>query len=190
MPRRRKQIIFLAAIALLLAWTVLLYFYSPVEIVSGLGVRNGYAFVFLAALFNGLTTIIATSFYPVLVTFNLGGLNLYLLSLVAGVSAALGNMIYFYIGYRGREALPVRYEKHVEGLSKWVARQHPFLIPFVAFIYFGFTPLPNELMIITTSFAGYSYKHMILPLVLGNIALMYMVQYVAIEGISLFEWSF
>ncbi len=182
---RKKYLAFFAAVMLVVAWIVLCYFVPPENMVELIGVHNGYAIVFLLSLFHGFTALIATSLYPVLVTFSLGGMSFMLLAVIGGIAGALGNLIYFYIGYKGREVVSGKYKKRVKRFSKWVNKQPRIIIPVLAFVYFGFTPLPNELFIVSISVADYPFKRMIIPLVLGNIALMFTVQYIAISGLNL-----
>ncbi|MBT6069092.1 hypothetical protein HOG48_05025 [Candidatus Peregrinibacteria bacterium] len=185
MKKSLKYFEFGLVVSLMIAVFTVLLFVTPEELVGVIGVTNGYLVVFLLALFHGFTAFLATSLYPVLVTFSLGGMHMFLLALIGGIAGALGNLIYFYIGYKGREVISEKYAKRVNGFSKWVNKQPRVVIPALAFMYFGFTPLPNEFLILSISVADYPFRKMILPLILGNIALMLTVQYVAINGLKL-----
>jgi len=99
----KNFLIFSALLLFLVLLSVLLYFFSPEEIVDKIGVKNAYFLAFVVSFFGGFSTLSSITFIATLITLSIGGLNPVLLGLVAGTSLAIGDGIIFYIGFRGRE---------------------------------------------------------------------------------------
>ena len=147
---------------------------NPVEIVTTLGLRNGYLLAFFSALFGGLTLMTAVFVYPTVVTLGLGGLNSFLLGFLAATGLSLANIFFYYFGAKGREV--VQTSKSFTRLSttivRWLDRMPDFVIPIFVIFYVGLTPLPNNLLTTSCGLIDYHFKKLIIPLYIGNILLM------------------
>lgn len=165
--QRRLSVLIL--ILLLVAWTVFIVLVPPAEIVERLGLENGYAVVFLLAVFSGLSTFIPLPYYLVVATFGAGGLNPVLLGLAAGSGVILGDSASYLIGYHSRAILPTRLQRIFEKVSSWSAGGRPWLVPATLFLYGAAVPFPNDLIVIPLGLVRYSYWRLIIPLGLGNI---------------------
>ena len=133
---------------------ILLFFVSPKEIVDTLGVRNAYILTFLVSLFGGFSSGGSVTFISLLITLVLGGLNPLYLGLIAGASLAIGDMIMFYAGSKGRDLIEGKWDKKIDKLAKvfkkkrWLRR----LTPIIAYLYIGFAPLPNDVLLLLVCF--------------------------------------
>ena len=127
----------------------LLYFFNPTEIVSKIGVRNGYILAFVVSFFGGFSSGGSFSFIVTLITLSVGGLNPIYLGLVAGISLAIGDMIMFYAGSKGRELIVGKWDKKIDKVSKFIKkRKLEKMIPLIAYLYIGFAPLPNDVLLL------------------------------------------
>jgi|GEM_PF-308295 len=101
----KKKTAFGLFVAILLAWTVLLWTVGPEQMVSYIGVQNGYLIGFFLATFGGMSTLSSASYFATIITLAAGGLNPYLLAVVAGFGLLIGDSLFFYLGKSGRTAI-------------------------------------------------------------------------------------
>ncbi|MDR3559289.1 MAG: hypothetical protein P4L58_02720, partial [Candidatus Pacebacteria bacterium] len=106
------------------------------------------------------------------ITLALGGLNIFSLSLVAGVGATLGDGIFFYFGLVGRQYVYGHLEAIIKRIALWLRQRSEWFLPLAVYIYSGFAPTPNGIMILTLALSGYRYKKIFLPNLLGNVTFM------------------
>jgi len=114
-----------------------------------------------------------------------GGINPIYLGLVSGISLAIGDMIMFYAGSKGRELIRGKWDKKIDKVAnifkkrKWLER----MIPVIAYFYIGFAPLPNDVLILFLATIKYSAKKMNTVIILGDITFALMVTILAAKGI-------
>jgi len=140
----RKLIGFLVLIVFIIGLVTALYFLTPEEIVDVLGVRNAYLLAFVVAFFGGFSAWSSFAFIATLATLSIGGLNPIILGLVAGISLAIGDGIMFYLGSKGRELIIGKWKKRLDKVSRWTKQKVGKAIPFIAYLYIGLTPFPND----------------------------------------------
>ncbi len=167
----------------------LLFFISPEEIVGKIGVRNGYILAFIISFFGGFSAGGSISFISILITLAVGGMNPIYLGLVSGISLAIGDMIMFFVGSKGRGLINNKWDKkinrvaHVFHKKKWLVKT----IPLIAYVYIGFTPFPNDILILFLAAIKYPTKVMNVIIVLGDISFALMVTLLASRGIMIFS---
>ena len=181
--RTRNVALFFILLALIIFWSVLLYFITPQELVSFIGVRNGYILSFLFGVLSAAATFTALSYYPAIITLAAGGLNPFLLGLIAGAGMTVGNSLYFYLGSEGRNILSERMEKAAYKVLSWIENKPGFIVQILIFLYVGFTPFSNNLLTATGGVTGYPFKKIIFPLFLGNIVLTSSLAYLTTLGL-------
>jgi membrane protein YqaA with SNARE-associated domain len=172
MTNRSEKTIVISFLLAVLAWSVLLYFVKPAEIVNLIGISNSYAAIFIIALLGGASTFTTTTTYAAVITLALGGVNIFALSLVAGAGATLGDGIFFYFGMKGRQYVYGRLEKIIKEIALWFRQRSHWFLPLAVYLYSGFAPTPNGIMILTLAVSGYHYKKIFLPNLLGNATFM------------------
>lgn len=183
----KKLISFLVLVVFLISLITLLYFINPKEIVNKIGVRNGYIITFVVSLFGGFSAGGSISFISLLITFVAGGMNPVYLGLVAGTSLAIGDMIIFYAGSKGRELVRGKWDKKIDKVAnafkkrKWLEK----IIPIIAYLYMGFVPLPNDVLILFLAAIEYPVKKMNVIIILGDITFALMITILAAKGIFL-----
>jgi hypothetical protein len=185
MKNYKKLIAVLVLIIFIIFLITVIFFVKPEDLVGKIGVRNAYILLFIVSFFGGFSGGGAVTFISVLVTFVLGGLNPVYLGLTAGVSLAMGDMIMFYAFSKGRELVIRKWDKKIEKFSnmikkrKWLER----LVPFIAYIYVGILPLPNDILILFLAAIEYPRKKVNVILILGDLTFALMIALLAARGI-------
>ncbi|MFH1801488.1 MAG: hypothetical protein ABH804_01500 [archaeon] len=183
----KNVIFFFILILFLITLGTLVYFLGPEKMVSSIGVRNSYILAFVVSFFGGFSTWSSISFIATLITLAVGGLNPILLGIVAGTALAIGDGLILFISSKGRELVKGEWDEKINNFSKkikkkWVRK----IIPFVTYIYMGFTPFPNDFILIFLAFIEYPKKKLYVPIILGDLTFTLMVSILASKGILLF----
>ncbi|HII72164.1 TPA: hypothetical protein HA265_05410 [Candidatus Woesearchaeota archaeon] len=184
--KKKRWFTFFGILMAIFLWSALLYRYHPEKIVGMIGINNGYIASFLIALFGEAATFSFISVYPAIITLAAGGLNPIALGIIAGLGMTAGNMLYYYLGYRGKEVLTEKYEHKIDRLLRWMEKEPCWIIQLVIFLYVAFTPLPNNLLTVACGVADHRWKRLLPPLIIGNIVLCTYVSYFAVLGIKIF----
>jgi len=161
---------------------------SPEEIVNKIGVRNGYFLAFAISLFGGFSSGGSIAFISLLITLVSGGLNPVYLGLVAGISLAIGDMIMFYVGSKGRELIRGKWSKRIRKVSKMFKKRKKLerMVPVIAYLYIGFAPLPNDVLILFLAAIEYPIKKMNAIIILGDLTFSLMITLLTAKGIMFF----
>jgi len=179
--RNKKLISFLFLAIFIVSLVLLLLFVSPEEIVSKIGVKNVYLLAFIVSFFGGFSAGGSVSFISLLIVLVAGGANPIYLALVSGTSLAIGDIIMFYAGSKGRELVSSKWDKKIERVSSalekrtWLKK----LTPFIAYVYMGFAPLPNDVLLLFLAAIEYPRKKMISIIILGDLTFALMITLVA-----------
>lgn len=164
------RIIIILIFTFIVFWSILLYYYPPSEIVSKVGVHNVYVFAFLLAMIGGVSAFTSTSFYITLITLSAGGADPVYIGVFASIGLTLGDLLFYYLGKKGKQYIPERYGWGIRKLSSYVQKIKDRYIGVLIFTY-SLTPLPSDILALTLAVIGYPLKYMIIPLLLGNFAL-------------------
>ncbi|TGC06654.1 VTT domain-containing protein [Methanolobus halotolerans] len=183
--RKRDLIIAVALILFIVVWTVFLLYHPPEEIVGFLGVNNTYMVVFLLAATGGVSAFTSTSFYTALITISLGGVDPIYLALFASVGLTLGDIVFYFVGKKGRQCFPQKYERYINMFFQLVEKVSDRTIIAVIFFY-SLTPLPSDILAIVLAILGFPLKKIVPPLLIGNFALILVLAELARYGYRLF----
>ncbi|MBD3247404.1 hypothetical protein GF378_02175 [Candidatus Pacearchaeota archaeon] len=187
--RIREIAIFSIILALVISLIIILFFVSPQEIVSMLGVSNAFAFTFLTSFFAGFSAWTSFSFVAVLITFTLGGLNFFYLGLISGAGLIIGDFLMFFLSSKARNiasSSSEKWEKRLRKLTKIFQGKPRKLIPFLTFVYMGLTPFPNDLLIIFLALIKMPIKKLYIPIILGDLTYPLMITFLTAKGVILF----
>lgn len=176
--RRRSLAVAGLILAFLIAWMLLLLVWGPTRIVDWLGVERGYALLFAVAASGGLSSFSSATFYTTLGTLAAGGLNPLLLALVGGLGLSIGDTLFYWFGHHGAAILKGRAKRWMDEATAWLTPR-PWLVPLVVFLYAGFTPFPNDIMMVVVALTGTRYRYVVAPLILGNAFLAAVVAFIA-----------
>ena len=182
----RKYFIFTGILIFIIIWILILNFISPDRIVAKIGVGNSYIILFLISAIGGVSSVSASSYYFAVSVFASGGLNPIFLGLVGGVGVTIGDSLFFYLGKKAEKISSKRVHEKTIKLRRWISKSPKAFMPFLIYLYVGFTPAPNDLMTVPLGFTGYPYRRLITPLLLGNITATILISYLSIYGVSLF----
>lgn len=174
----RKHSILVSVVVFLVLVNVLYFFIQPDELVDSIGVHNTYLVAFLIAAIGGLSTITGTVLFTALATFAAGGSDPLLLGLVGGAGIFISDSIFFYLATLGRRSVPEKWESWIGRIDTFVKRfPRPAVLTFV-FLYLGFSPLPNDLLMLGLVLGGYRYREIVPALLLGSITIALIVTHI------------
>ena len=172
MKHYQKNLLVVTGIVLfIIAWSVLLLYISPQEIVDSIGANNVLIVAFLISTLGGLSSLTSTSYYTMLVTFSAGGANPVLLGVAAGAGLTISDSLVYYLGTKGHDILTGQLAEYAEMIADWINDKHERLVQLFAFVYLGLTPMPNDLLTGSLGLAEYDFKKFFPALLLGNITL-------------------
>lgn len=167
--KRNRYLLASLSIILLIIFTYFLIFYlKPQNIINYFGSRNSYLLIFITAVFGGFTTFNIIPYHPLLVTLTLGGLNPFLLGILAASGVSIGDTTSYLLGYTGRTIMPQRTESWFEKINQ-TSENNPKLFLLLCFIYSCVVPLSNDLITIPAGLARIKFWKIMIPLFLGNI---------------------
>ena len=186
----RKTVIFFAILLTIVLWSSLLYFVEPATIVAKLGVYNSALVIFLISVTGGMSMFTTSSLYLAIITFAVGGVPPVLLCVVAGVGTAIGDSIFYYLGYRGRLAISDtgegKWQERIIRFEKWLSRRPDYIVMGAIFLYGSFPFFPNDILAVSLGLARYNYAKFVIPLLLGNTALLSLIAFLGAAGIEFF----
>ncbi len=176
---------FILLIAFLVLVFVLVSLVGPAQIVDIIGIHNSYILAFFVSFFGGFSAGGSATFIGLLITLVAGGVDPIILGIVAGVSLAIGDMIMFYIGTKGRELVTGEWDKKINGFAKffkskeWLGKATPV----IAFIYIGILPLPNDIMILFLAAIKYPIVKMNKIIILADLTFALIITNLVARGI-------
>lgn len=186
--RYKKQLVAFVFFLLFLAvWSLLIYQFSPQKIVGSLGVTNGYGVAFVAGFLGGVSTFTSAPYALVVITLGAGGLNPFLLGMVAALGLFLGDITSYFLGYYGHHVVPNGLQMELERFRGWMlARKRAWMVPVFIFLYGAFFPLSNDIVIISFGLARYPFWRVMVPLGLGSIIFNTILAFLGRYGIGYF----
>lgn len=158
-------------LAFLVAVFVLVSIVGPTQIVNIIGIHNSYILAFLVSFFGGFSAGGSATFISLLITLVAGGIDPIALGIVSGVSLALGDMIMFYIGRRGRDFIEGSLDRKIDRFTEIFEKNNLLkkITPVIAFIYIGILPLPNDIMILFLAALKYPVAKMNKIIILADL---------------------
>ena len=164
-----KVFIFLSLVILLFFYFWGVYLLGPSNIVDFIGVGNAYLILFVLAVTVGVSSFTAASFYSILLTFALGGANIFVLLFLSALGLTLGDLIFYYLGYKGRNvAEDTKVENKISRFSNWVDNQNYVFVNFLIFIYFSISPFPKDVAALALGFISFRLFNFIIIAFFGN----------------------
>lgn len=161
------------------AGTLLLFGIGPERIVDFIGVERGYLLIFFLALI-GVSFLTSASFYATLAALaSTGEFNPILLGLAAAPALALGDSLFFFLGYHGRSLLA---ERMAGRFFKWTQKHPKWLAPLFAYLYTGLTPLPQDFLMAGLGLGGIAFPRILVAILLGNATFVAIISFLAAGG--------
>jgi len=149
---------------------------------EGLAYTFGYSGVFILALLCNITFFLPA---PLVVpVYAMGAFhNPILLGLYSGLGSTIGEFSSYYIGIGGSKIINKKYSKQVAITRCLLERHGAFLI-----FLFAFTPLPDDLLLVTYGIIKYDLKKAFTAMLLGKILMNTLVSYAGRYSFNL-VWS-
>jgi hypothetical protein len=165
-------------------WSVFLMFVPPRDIVNVIGLTNTYAVIFLIAAIGGLSSVTGASLYAAVATAAAGGAHPIILALIGGVGILISDGIFFYAARLGRHTASRFWKPQVEMLVRWSERIPRWGVYVGAFLYTGFTPLPNDVLMVALALRKEPFRNIAPVLLAGDIIVVGIVAYAARAGLG------
>lgn len=163
---------FLAGAVIFIAmWAVALVFIPPENLVEKIGVENTYLVAFLLAAIGGLSTITGTSFFAVVATLANGGGDPILLGLLGGFGIFLSDSVFFFLAHHGTNILVGQESLFRQKMLEFIEKVPDWFLGIFVFAYVGFSPLPNDILMIALALAKIRYKSIVPALLAGSITI-------------------
>lgn len=167
----RHLIGFVGILVFVLAWTALLWVYSPQEIVDWLGMTNSYLVAFFLAVGGAVASMTPFSTYPAVYTMASGGVNAFALVPLVAIGMTVGDFIFISFGRSARGLVSEKILGKLERLLQWLESKPTFFVQAFVFLWVGFLPIANNLLTAPLAMTGFSIRKLTPPLVLGNMML-------------------
>lgn len=152
----------------LILFSIGLYFISPTQIVSFVGVENSYLFMFVIALIGGISLFSGVPYPVILVTLASWGLNPILLGSAAAFWVILGDSTSYLVWKKSDVILPQKMQFVLNKLL-FVYDRYPKFLPFTFLIYGICSPFPNDVITVSAGLRNYNFWKTIIPLWIGNL---------------------
>ncbi|MFH1366511.1 MAG: VTT domain-containing protein [Patescibacteria group bacterium] len=143
---------------------------------------HGYWGAFIISLVGAASLFIVIPYVGFVFLLATAGLNIWWLSLLAGLGAALGEIISYLIGYAGGRLTDKHHKEKYEKIHSWI-KSHPRLTPLVIFI-FGLTPLPDDLIFIPLGLVRYNFIKAFIPGFFGKAIMIWFTLYFGIASLK------
>ena len=185
--KEKRVFVAVAILAIFFAWAIVLYEIPPTEIVASVGIHNGYLLAFFSAVLGGTSILFPFPYYLGVFTLAAGGLNPFLLAVVAGTGVVIGDSTSYLVGYSGREILTGKTQLIFKRLYEWSLKKPKWVLTLVLYLYPALSPLPNDFIMIPMGLARFPYFRLIIPMWFGNMTFNL---WIALAGIYGFDGIF
>lgn len=137
----------------------------------------GYPGVFLLCFIGAVSIIVPIPYTVVLLTISAPqfGFNPILLAIVAGLGAAVGELVGYGLGYAGRRVVSKKYDHRLNAMLRIFDR---FGMP--AVFIFALTPLPDDLLFIPLGLMRYSLWKSFAACVAGKFTMSLIITHVGV----------
>ena len=185
MEIKRRYYIVAGVVLFLILLNVLFYFVSPEEIVHTIGVKNSYLIIFAMAAIGGLSTITGTALFASIATFTAGGSSPFFIGILAGLGIFISDSIFYYLVVYGKKHVPESWGKVFKKMESWIEKYPMWVVLSLVYIYLGFTPLPNDILMVALVAGGYPYKKIAPVLLAGSLTIAFLTAYIgnALPGV-------
>ncbi|PIP55505.1 MAG: hypothetical protein COX06_02790 [Candidatus Zambryskibacteria bacterium CG22_combo_CG10-13_8_21_14_all_42_17] len=168
MKKREKYDVLAGILAFIVAVNILLYFYDAKEIVSSIGIENTYIVIFIMAVIGGLSALTGAALFTTITAFAAGGAEPLILALAGGAGIFISDTIFYFLALHGRRSVPDDWDKILNKIENRIEKYPKWMVLTGMYIYIGFTPLPNDVLMIVLVIAGYTYKNIMWVLLAGS----------------------
>jgi membrane protein YqaA with SNARE-associated domain len=176
--RKLDLILILAVVSLFVYWILIIInplilgpFHAAYDWFLDFSVLLGYPGAFIISLIGNATILLPFPYIGV--PFILGGVQTvpsgpfifdpWLIGLVSGIGATIGEMTGYAIGYAGGELIKEEQRSRIRDL----ALQHPKLTPFLLW-FVAATPIPDDVLVVPLGASKYPWWKVLAPQLIGK----------------------
>jgi hypothetical protein len=160
--------------SLLLGWALFFHYYPVEKIVSDIGIQNTYLAAFAFSVIGGFSFITGTSLYAALIALARGGVNPYILGVIAGLGIFLSDTLFYFVAVKMRSvitSITYKWERVFRRIWKVVYQMPPWVVYAGIFCYAAFSPIPNDILLAVLALSGYQYREFAVFLFLGDMVM-------------------
>ncbi|MDA9129063.1 hypothetical protein N9J72_01130 [Candidatus Gracilibacteria bacterium] len=162
----------------MILFSIMVYVVGSDAIIEYVGIENSYLFMFIIAFLGGISLFSGIPYPLILITFALGGLNIFYLAAVTATGVMIGDSTSYFIGGRVKGMLQGKIREIFDVLLSVYDNYPQYLVP-MFFLYGAFSPFPNDLITLSSGIKNYSFWKMLIPLSAGNFIFCLMLGYFA-----------
>lgn len=162
-----------------IGWGVFFYFISPDVIVAKIGIQNSYVVAFIVSAICGFSSITSTTFYVTIGALAKGGANPLFLGLSGGLGVCISDFAFFYIISKGTPVIDKHWKKFVDFIKRIIAWMPEWMLYVFVFVYSGFFPAPNDILLVALAFGKIPFKKIMPYLFAGDIVSTLLISYLA-----------
>ncbi len=186
MPRITfRRILFVFLLIFMVAFLLMIVFYSPKEMITTMGVRNSFVVAFFVSLVGAFTSLTKFSAYPMIIALVAGQMDPFVVGLVSGLGLASGDILFFLFGYSARDLTGEKGKNTLKRVLERLQRLKGIFVQMLIFLYVACSPFPNNLLSGALAFTGYPFRKVVIPLVLGDVFFCTLIAWLAFRGVSL-----
>ncbi len=178
-PHLKKKTIFLVCgVLALIVWSIVLHHIDVNHLVQSIGVTNVYMILFFIALTSGTSFLTSAAFYTVFLSYvSATDLHPLLIAVCGGVGMSIGDGLYFLFARKAGEILHENESMLYQRIHRFFTRLPRWSVYIFTYLYASFSPLPNDILMVTLGAMRYRFRHVWSIIIVGNITLLVMVAY-------------
>jgi hypothetical protein len=175
MKKKKKVFVSIAIVlSLLAAWALFFHYYPVEKLVDDIGIRNTYLAAFTFAVIGGFSFVTGTSLYAALIALARGGVNPYVLGIIAGLGIFISDSLFYFVATKMRSVITnitFKWERVFRRIWKVVYKMPPWVVYMAIFLYSAFAPIPNDILLAVLALSGYNYREFAVFLFLGDMVM-------------------
>lgn len=160
-----------------IGWGIFFHYISPEVIVRKIGIENSYLVAFIISAICGFSSITSTTFYVTIGALARGGAQPFLLGIAGGLGVCLSDFLFFYVISRGTPVIDKHWKKLMDFMNRIVMWMPEWMLHVSVFLYSGFFPAPNDLLLVTLAFGKIPFKKIMPYLFAGDIVSTLLIAY-------------
>lgn len=177
-----KKVFLWIFVALLLLWSVFLFFIDIDTLIAQIGIENTYLILFLVALVSGTSFLTSASFYAVFLSYAQADLHPLVLGIIGGLGMSIGDSIFFLVSKKAGDVMHLTKNRTYEKMFTFMSRLPHWGVYLFTYLYASFSPFPNDILMIALGVLRFRFSCIIPIIIIGNITLLTLVA----AGISFF----
>lgn len=172
-----KERFLIASIVALGAYLAALAFIPPFnavfvdfgENVERISVQYGYWGAFISSILSNATIMIPAPNTAIILLVAAAGLNPWLLGILAGIGAGIGELTSYAAGYFGSKLAKRRFHEQAASLRNLLETRPRFT--YTALFLVGLLPIPDDIFMIPLGLMRYNIVKAVLPFMIGKIVI-------------------